>query len=115
MNIYPVKSRFIVISIVFITLIMMTNCSKSPDIPGPGEVYIKDLAFNPSTIFVSANTTVTWTNKDGVSHTVTSNSGVFDSGTILQGKTYSFQFTNPGSYPYHCTIHPSMTGTVVVN
>jgi plastocyanin len=85
--------------------------------PGPGasEVFIQGLAFNPSSITVAANTTVTWTNKDGVSHTVTSNTGLFDSGLISTNGTFSFKFTAAGTYPYHCTPHPSMTATVNAN
>lgn len=83
--------------------------------PGPNEVYIQNLSFNPSTITVTVNTTITWTNFDSVTHTVTSDTGLFDSGNIGSGKTYSYKFTTAGSYPYHCTIHTYMTGTVVVN
>jgi len=112
--------------LVIITAII-SGCQKEPDTnnpggnpggtPGPGatEVFIQGLAFNPSSITVAANTTVTWTNKDGVSHTVTSNSGLFDSGLISTNGTFSFKFTAAGTYPYHCTPHPSMTATVNAN
>jgi plastocyanin len=73
------------------------------------------MAFNPSTITVAANTTITWTNKDGVSHTVTSATGLFDSGTISNNGVYSHKFTAAGTYSYSCLIHPDMVGTVVVN
>jgi len=82
--------------------------------PGLNEVFIQSMAFSPGTITVTANTIVTWTNKDGVTHTVTSNTGLFDSGTIGANKTYSHMFATAGSYPYHCTVHPSMTATVTV-
>ncbi len=106
---------------------IMSGCQKESDTnnpggnpggtPGPGatEVFIQGLAFNPSSITVAANTTVTWTNKDGVSHTVTSNTGLFDSGLIGTNGTFSFKFTAAGTYPYHCTPHPSMTATVNTN
>lgn len=83
--------------------------------PGTNEVWIQGMAFTPTSITVSAGTTITWTNKDAVAHTVTSNTGVFSSGSIATSGTYSYLFSTAGTYPYHCTIHPSMTGTVTVN
>ena len=91
------------------------SCKKASDMPGPNEVFIQGKAFDPGTITVVANTTITWTNKDGVAHTVTSNTGLFDSGTINANGTYSHMFSTAGTYPYHCTIHPSMTASVKVN
>jgi plastocyanin len=78
------------------------------------EVSIKDMAFSPSSLTVSAGTTVKFTNNDGVTHTVTSNTSVFDSGSLSAGNTYSFTFSTAGTYPYYCKIHTSMTGTIVV-
>lgn len=88
--------------------------SSSTGNPGSNEVWIQNMAFNPSSITVPVNTTVKWTNKDGTAHTVTSTTGAFDSGSISGGSTYSHQFTATGTYPYKCTIHSSMNGTVVV-
>jgi plastocyanin len=112
-----------------VAIIGVTNsCSKEGDTingdggnnpgdgtPGVNEVWIKGMAFGPSTITISAGTTITWTNKDAVNHTVTSDNGLFDSGSITGNSTYSRQFSTPGTYPYHCTPHPAMTATVVVN
>jgi plastocyanin len=83
--------------------------------PGANEVWIQNFAFSPASITVSVGTRVTWTNKDGTAHTVTSNSNFFDSGNIANGGSFSFTFTAPGSYPYYCRYHPNMTATVVVN
>jgi hypothetical protein len=58
---------------------------------------------------------VTPSSKDAVAHTVTSNTGLFNSRTILTGGTFRFKFPTPGTYSYFCTFHPSMTATVVVN
>ena len=66
-------------------------------------------------IIITANTTITWMNKDGVAHTVTSNTGIFDSGTINTNGIYSHLFSTAGSYPYHCSLHPSMTANITVN
>jgi len=110
----------IIISIILLITIMSfsDSCKKSTDTqetPGTNEVFIQGLAFNPSTITITANTTITWTNKDGIAHTVTSNTGLFDSESISSNGTYSHLFATAGSFPYHCTIHPTMTGTVIVN
>ena len=66
--------------------------------PGTNEVFIQGMAFNPSTITVSANTTVTWTNKDAIGHTVTSDSGLFDSGTVAANGSFSYTFATAGTF-----------------
>jgi plastocyanin len=73
------------------------------------------MSFVPSSITVAAGTTITWTNKDGIAHTVTSNDNLFNSGSLGSGKSFSFKFANAGSFGYYCAIHPSMTATVTVN
>jgi plastocyanin len=75
---------------------------------------IQSMAFSPNPITVARGSTVTWTNLDGMPHTVTADDGSWESGTLGQGATYSHVFTSPGSYTYHCASHPFMTGTVVV-
>jgi len=82
--------------------------------PGTNEVWMQNTAFTPSSITVSVNTTIKWTNKDGMIHTVTSTTGLFDSGNISSGGVYSRQFTATGTFPYKCAIHSGMTGTVIV-
>ena len=74
------------------------------------------LGFSPNTVTVSAsgNNTVTWVNNDNAPHTVTADDGSFNSGNIAPGGSFSFTFTTAGTYKYHCTYHPWMTGTVVV-
>jgi plastocyanin len=83
--------------------------------PGANQVFIQGMAFTPASITVTAGTTITWTNKDAIAHTVTSDSNVFDSGSIKSGATFSFTFATAGTYAYHCTIHPSMVASVTVN
>ena len=78
------------------------------------EVSIQGMAFNPQTLTVSVNTTVKWTNNDAISHTVTSDTNLFNSGTLSPGGTFSFQFTSAGTFKYHCSIHPDMTATITV-
>jgi amicyanin len=77
---------------------------------------IQNFAFSPTPLTVKVGTTVTWTNKDNVDHTVTTTSGpvMFDSKNIASGQTFSYTFTQAGTYNYICTIHPFMTGQVVV-
>lgn len=71
--------------------------------------------YSPATFTVKVGQTVTWSNGDGGVHTVTSDtSGVFDSGNMPSGDTFSHTFTQAGTYTYYCTIHPWMKGTVVV-
>jgi plastocyanin len=82
--------------------------------PGTNEVWIRGMDFDPAVITIAA-APITWTNKDNAAHTVTSDDVLFDSGSIGENETYSFTFATPGSYPYHCALHSSMTAEVVVN
>lgn len=79
-------------------------------------VSIADFAFSPASLTVAAGDTVTWTNNDpGIPHTVSSDSGgELASGQMAGGATYQKTFTAAGTYAYHCDIHPSMTGQVIV-
>src|SRR5579859_2546765 len=68
--------------------------------------------FSPQTLTIAVGTTIIWKNNTSAPHTVTSDSGVFDSGTIQPGATFSFKFTSAGTFAYHCSIHPYMTATI---
>lgn len=111
------KSRIIAGFVLLFSVLIITNsCTKTSDGPGANEVFMQGMAFTPSVITVSAGTTITWTNNDGVIHNVTSNTaGLFSSGSLSPNGTYSHLFSTAGTFPYKCTIHPSMTGSVVVN
>jgi plastocyanin len=86
-----------------------------PSVSGEGvEVEIEDFAYVPGTVTIKVGTTVTWTNKDSVGHTATSDDGVFDSGMLGKGSSYSFTFTTAGTYGYFCKPHPYMVATIVV-
>lgn len=76
------------------------------------QVSIADFAFSPSQINVAKNTTVIWTNKDSVPHTVTSTN--FSSPTLNAGDTFSYTFADDATVNYNCTFHPQMKGTIVV-
>jgi amicyanin len=78
------------------------------------EVDIDQFTFLPQRITVKAGTTVTWINEDDVPHTVASSSKVFKSKALDTADKFSFTFTTPGTYDYFCSLHPHMTGAVVV-
>jgi YVTN family beta-propeller protein len=77
-------------------------------------VSISKFAFVPATITISAGQSITWTNADPVAHTATSDAQVWDSGDLAPDASFSTTFSQPGTYAYHCTIHPFIRGTVVV-
>src|ERR1051325_3952740 len=98
---FKIQLTFIVVA----ALLTIMGCKKQEYVqpnsstssgPGANEVWIQNYAFNPSSITVPVNTTIKWTNKDAVTHTATSNNGVFDSGSINEGGTYSYHFSTPG-------------------
>ena len=80
-------------------------------------VDIANFAFSPASVTIAKGTTVTWTNKDSASHTVTSTTGAtaFASGTIAAGKSFANTFDVAGTWTYKCYFHPSMTATVIVS
>jgi len=82
--------------------------------PASHNVSIQNFSFSSSSLTVKKGDTVVWTNKDSVPHTVTGDNGGPSSGTLSLNQTYSFTFKTAGSFPYHCSIHPSMTATVTV-
>jgi plastocyanin len=71
-------------------------------------------AFVPNPVNVSQGGVITWSNTDSTTHDMVSDTGVWDSGRIAPNGSFDFTFAAKGSYPYHCSIHPSMIGTVVV-
>ena len=78
------------------------------------EVKIDNFTFNPKQVTVKAGDTVTWVNHDDIPHTVTSKTMVFRSKALDSDDKFSFTFTAPGSFDYFCSLHPMMTGTIVV-
>ena len=84
--------------------------------PQSVEVKIDNFSFGPAVITVSVGSTVTWTNRDDIPHTVVSSDDpkVFKSKVLDTEENFSFTFTKAGTYPYFCSIHPKMTGRVVV-
>jgi plastocyanin len=75
---------------------------------------IQGFSFQPGVLKAKPGAKVTWTNRDAVAHTVTADNSSFASGNLQPGRSFSFTFTRAGTYAYHCSIHPSMHGSVVV-
>jgi len=82
--------------------------------PETMEVRIDNFSFGPPELPVAAGTTITWTNRDDIPHTVVSPDKVFNSKVLDTDEKFSFTFDTPGTFPYFCSIHPKMTGKVVV-
>jgi plastocyanin len=81
---------------------------------GGSTVEINNFAFTPKTLSVPAGTTVTWKFDDSTQHTVTADDNSFTSAAMGDGQTYTHTFDTAGTVKYHCSIHPFMTGAVVV-
>ena len=86
-----------------------------PIASAPGSVRIVQFAFVAPELDIPAGTTVTWTNEDPAPHTVTADGAAFDSKQLDPGASFSTVFDTAGSYLYHCEIHPTMVGTVLVH
>jgi len=80
----------------------------------PADIKIDNFTFGPQELKVAAGATVTWANRDDIPHTVVSTDKAFKSKVLDTDEQYSFTFTAPGTYTYFCSIHPKMTGKVVV-
>jgi plastocyanin len=93
-----------------------TSNQSSPKTVATDKVTIANFAFAPADITIKKGTTMTWTNQDSTSHTVTENDGKNgpNASPMNQDQTYSFTFNETGTFHYHCIIHPEMTGTVTV-
>jgi plastocyanin len=87
----------------------------APEAAADTPVDIRDFAYNPSPVEITAGGSVTWTNQDAVPHTATGNDrGVLQSGTIQPGASFTQQFATPGTFDYFCEFHPNMKGQIVV-
>jgi plastocyanin len=82
--------------------------------PESSEVKIDNFSFGPATLTVPIGTTITWTNRDDIPHTVVSTDGVFKSKVLDTDEKFTYTFSKAGTFPYFCSIHPKMTGKVVV-
>ena len=89
------------------------SSAKTPQ-PASAEVKVDNFSFGPATLTVAVGTTVIWTNRDDIPHTIVSTDKVFKSKVLDTDERFSFTFSKAGTYPYFCSIHPKMTGSVVV-
>ncbi len=80
----------------------------------PNQIMVENFSFQPGTLTVKAGTTVTWVNHDDEPHTVNENNKTFKSGTLDTDGKFSYKFTSPGTYSYFCSLHPRMTGQIIV-
>ena len=121
----PKSVRWAILIVVLVTFIALCGCTSygpssvapttTPIVsPGVLTVTIQNFVFSPATITVPKGTTVTWVNQDSADHQIASDTQGFSSSSLPKGASYSFKFDTPGIYPYHCSIHPSMKGTVTV-
>jgi len=103
---------------VMIGLLLLVGSSsiRAADQPAAAnaEVKIDNFSFGPETLTVAVGTTVTWTNRDDIPHTVVSTDGVFKSNVRDTDEKFSYTFAKAGTYPYYCSVHPKMTGKVMV-
>ena len=102
-----------IISLVWILVTALMSQTVSPP-PTARYISIENYAYTPAKMSVTAGTTITWKNLDDDPHTVTANDGSFNSKGLAQGDTWSHRFDKPGTYAYHCTVHPMMQATVIV-
>src|SRR3954447_6318573 len=85
-----------------------------PVLAADASVKIDNFTFDPPRLIVKAGTSVTWHNEDDIPHTVVASGKAFRSKTLDTEDKYAFTFTTPGTYEYFCSLHPHMTGTIVV-
>jgi len=90
-----------------------TSTNSSDQTPS-WSVYIEDNFFNPADVAVEPGSTITWINNGTVPHTVTADNGLFDSGELYPGDSYTVWFGGSGTVTYYCAIHPEMRGNVIV-
>ena len=81
--------------------------------PAGVAVKVDNFSFAPAAVTVPVGTTVTWTNRDDIPHTVVSTDGVFKSKALDTDEKFSFVFSKPGTYHYFCSVHPKMTGQII--
>lgn len=110
------------LSLLLVSTLILSGCSlysgrtspttKQEQTMGINSINIQNFTFSPETLAIKKGTIVTWTNNDSAPHQIKSD--IFNSTELANGQSFSFTFTTPGSFDYSCSIHPSMTGKIVV-
>jgi plastocyanin len=103
-------AAFLACAFVLMTISAMTSAAPAP----AASVQIDNFTFKAPTVTVKAGTTVTWTNGDDIPHTVVAKDGSFKSTVLDTGDRFSFTFAKPGQFGYFCSLHPHMTGVIIV-
>jgi plastocyanin len=103
----------ILIAMMLLVASSRITANAQPSAPAAA-VKIDNFVFGPQMLTVPVGTTVTWTNSDDIPHTSVSTEGVFKSKVLDTDEKFSYTFTKAGTYPYYCTIHPKMTGKIIV-
>jgi plastocyanin len=103
-----------IIAMVLIIGSSMVRANAQQSSPAAAEVKIDNFSFGPGTLTVAVGTTVTWINRDDIPHTIVSSDTAFKSKVLDTDEKFSYTFTKVGTFPYFCSIHPKMTGKVVV-
>jgi len=97
-----------------LTMSVVADMAKAAPAPPAAAVTIGNFTFKAPVVTVKAGTTITWTNGDDIPHTVVAKDGSFKSKVLDTGDRFSFTFAKVGQFGYFCSIHPHMTGTIVV-
>ncbi len=109
-------ARLMTIALALLVATGLAGFGGSPRLAfGDNTVSIASVAFSTPSLTIAAGDTVTWVNNDAAVHNVTADDGSWSSGLLTAGASFSHTFTDPGVYTYSCTLHPGMTGTIVVN
>jgi plastocyanin len=104
--------NFLVFGVLLVLgVVAVSGCTSQ----SPNTVTIQNASFIPATMNVTMGTTVMWINKANATQDVVSDNGLFNSGNLTNGMSYNYTFNQSGTYPYHSSINPSMTGTIVVS
>ena len=107
-------TAFVITAFVLLVAGSTSLAANTPPAPVNAAVNIDNFVFGPQTITVPVGATVTWTNKDDIPHNAASTDGLFKSKVLDTNESFSYTFAKPGTYTYYCTIHPKMTGKIVV-
>jgi len=118
--------KLIALSLVLVVTFILSGCGPtsqtqnnsnnplptSESATGLNAINIQNFSFNPSTLTIKKGVTVIWTNNDSAPHQI--KSSALNSNELVNGQSFSFTFTNSGTFEYSCAIHPSMTGKIIV-
>jgi len=94
--------------------VIAASATTAVDTAQPAQVIIKGFMFDPKALTAKVGETITWINQDEEPHTIRSDSGLFASAALDTGESFHFRFDKPGTYRFVCSIHPQMTGTIVI-